>query len=148
LTHSAACFTKGANPNDIGCQRAIATEDEPFGELLKALPHVQDSCADGIVVEPMTRKQFDPPAELKLDHSVVAEVLIALEATPNAEVKERFDEFVERFWKRTQGIWVPLTTVVTALDQRLGPDSRRPRLLTQNIIDDVFNQLDRVRKLW
>ena len=44
--------------------------------------------------------------------------------------------------------WVSLTTFVTALDQRLDPDEGRLRLLTQKIIDDVFDQLDRVRKLW
>ena len=122
--------------------------NEPFGELLNALPHVKGCCTDALIIEPMTRAQFDPPPELEMLHSVVAEILLALEANVSAEVERRFDEFVERLWQRTQGNWVALTTFVTVLDQRLGPDSRRPRLLTQKIIDDVFDQLDRVRKLW
>jgi hypothetical protein len=45
-----------------------------------------------------------------------------------------------RLWKRTQVKWVVLTTLVTALDQRLGPDKGRPQLLTQKSIDNVFDQ--------
>jgi hypothetical protein len=43
---------------------------------------------------------------------------------------------------------VSLTTFITVLDQRLGSDKGRQRLLTQKSIDDVFGQLDSVRKLW
>jgi hypothetical protein len=132
------------------CKRLEEHADlaEPFGELLNALPHVKGCCADAIIIEPMTRAQFDPPPELAIPHSVVADILLALEVTVSAEVERRFDTFVDHLWKRTQGNWVSLTTFVTVLDQHLGPDSRRPRLLKQAMIDSTFDQLAGVRKVW
>lgn len=117
------------------CAELQKNEDPgtPFYRLLNNVPNVLEARLGNPVLLPIEAEEF----QLK----VLPKILRSLEATLAPEVRPRARAFREDFWEWTQGNWHLINRHTWLFDDELGGDKRRPRLITQDVIDRVYARL-------
>lgn len=101
--------------------------------MLNNVPNVRDAHLGNPVLLLIEAEEF----QLK----VLPKILWSLEATLAPEVKPRARAFREAFWEWTQGNWHLINRHTWLFDDELSGDKRRPRLITQDVIDHIYARL-------
>ena len=114
-----------------------ATPGEPLSDILQAIPRAANSCGDGVVLNLMTKAQFDP--------FLISDVLVALDADVTTEVDHNFNQFVDQFWDTTKGNWTSINTIAARFHERLV--GKQPRMISTQIIEEVFAGIQRARSV-
>lgn len=113
--------------------------DQPFRHLLKQVPEARDlrkERVEALLLEPVGEDEFRGP--------VMVEILKGINARLAPEVREKHMEFTGAFWEQTQGNWHAVKRLVKLYDKVLQIDSRSPRRITQEVVDEVRQRLTSV----
>ncbi len=119
----------------ILCAQMKANEqpNEPLKEMWRYVPHAREYHTDALVLSRMTHDVFRDP--------VLLEVFIDLAADVGPEVAQNYTAIADRLWQHTLGDWHSITRVATLFDEELGHGNGGPRMITQDVVDQVFARL-------
>lgn len=107
--------------------------DEPLRDPFAGVPDASIYRAPRIELQPIEEEEFCT--------TVLVELFADLKATFSAEAERANDLLVEQAWNYTRGHWDAVTMLATYFDEALGVSHRRYRLVTPQVIEQVFTRL-------
>jgi hypothetical protein len=114
------------------------SRDEPLQHLFQDVPEARKARTDALVIKPLDEEEFR--------FKVMLNILKGLKANLAPEMRPKHLEFTEQWWQRTRGNWHSIIRLAKFFDWALSPDQRCPRLMTEEVVDQVYQRLSVVSR--
>jgi hypothetical protein len=114
-------------------QLASQQPEEPLTDQLESVPDLKYYARRRIELSTIGEEEFCT--------DILATMFDDLRAEFSAEVERNADTLAARAWDYTHGHWDAVTRLATEFDEALGQSNRAYRLVTPQVVDQVFAEL-------